>query len=177
MDVRCPVLPEAPWSPVGYRVVEITEEQAPWSPPDDHEEETDHLMALAAEELGWDLSPPSPAASKVPECSPRRGRRQWVLGAVAAGGSCLVVVALLLVLVRLPALARGGMMPVALAAVAGQPGAVVCHEDSRPEARENFGTAVGFVRNPREAARAAASERKLLFLLHVSGSFEDSGFT
>jgi hypothetical protein len=43
--------------------------------------------------------------------------------------------------------------------------------------RETFGTAVAFARNPREAARHADAERKLVFLLHVSGNFEDARFT
>jgi hypothetical protein len=49
--------------------------------------------------------------------------------------------------------------------------------DSRGTDRETFGTTISFVRNPAEAARLAAQERKLTFLLHVSGSFEDAGFT
>jgi hypothetical protein len=43
--------------------------------------------------------------------------------------------------------------------------------------RETFGTAVQFARNPREAARIAAAEGKLTFLLHVSGNFEEERFT
>jgi len=52
----------------------------------------------------------------------------------------------------------------------------VCRPE-KAEERPTFGTAVGFVRNPQEAARIAAAEHKLTFLLHVSGDFEDSGFT
>jgi len=47
----------------------------------------------------------------------------------------------------------------------------------RPAGRETFGTTVAFARNPREAARSAAEERKLTFLLHVSGNFEEARFT
>jgi hypothetical protein len=36
---------------------------------------------------------------------------------------------------------------------------------------------VVFARNPREAARLAAAEQKLTFLLHVSGNFEEARFT
>lgn len=43
--------------------------------------------------------------------------------------------------------------------------------------RENFGTSVEFVSNPLEAARQAIQERKLLFVLHVSGNFEEAKFT
>jgi hypothetical protein len=46
----------------------------------------------------------------------------------------------------------------------------------RPD-REGFETAVDFVRNPQEAARLAKAEEKLLFILHLSGNFEDPGFT
>jgi hypothetical protein len=67
---------------------------------------------------------------------------------------------------------------------------VVADDDVRPLAaapaaegnapildRENFGTAVEFARNPREAARLAGQERKLTFVLHVSGNFEEAAFT
>jgi hypothetical protein len=41
----------------------------------------------------------------------------------------------------------------------------------------NFGTSVNFVATPRLAFRQAALEDKLVFLLHVSGNFEESAFT
>ncbi len=62
----------------------------------------------------------------------------------------------------------------------GFPAAEVCKNDPprpAPGGRETFGTAVEFARNPQEAARQAAAARKLTFLLHVSGNFEDAGFT
>jgi hypothetical protein len=40
-----------------------------------------------------------------------------------------------------------------------------------------YGTAVDFVGAPSEAARKAAKEEKLVFVLHVSGHFEDPRFT
>jgi hypothetical protein len=40
-----------------------------------------------------------------------------------------------------------------------------------------LGTSVEFVDNPATAARTAAREDKLLFVLHVSGNFEDPDFT
>jgi hypothetical protein len=40
-----------------------------------------------------------------------------------------------------------------------------------------FGTQVEFVATPSEAARQAAKEEKLVFVLHVSGHFEDPRFT
>jgi hypothetical protein len=42
---------------------------------------------------------------------------------------------------------------------------------------ELHGTAVAFARSPAEAARQALDERKLLFTLHLSGNFEEPGFT
>jgi len=38
-------------------------------------------------------------------------------------------------------------------------------------------TRVAFICSPAEAARLAAADRKLCFLLHVSGDFDDSEFT
>ncbi len=39
------------------------------------------------------------------------------------------------------------------------------------------GTAVNFVDSPSEAAKQAKKEEKLVFVLHVSGQFEDPGIT
>jgi hypothetical protein len=39
------------------------------------------------------------------------------------------------------------------------------------------GTSVAFLASPQQAARRAAEEGKVLFILHVSGNFEDPGFT
>jgi hypothetical protein len=39
------------------------------------------------------------------------------------------------------------------------------------------GTAVNFVDTPSEAAKQAKKEEKLVFVLHVSGQFEDPGIT
>ena len=41
----------------------------------------------------------------------------------------------------------------------------------------HFGTSVYFVDSPSEAGRLARKEQKLLFVLHVSGHFEDPKFT
>ena len=40
-----------------------------------------------------------------------------------------------------------------------------------------FGTQVKFVDTPSEAARQALKEEKLVFILHVSGQFEDPRLT
>jgi hypothetical protein len=42
---------------------------------------------------------------------------------------------------------------------------------------EKFGTSVEFDPNPERAARRAAESQRLLVILHISGNFEDSGFT
>jgi hypothetical protein len=41
----------------------------------------------------------------------------------------------------------------------------------------NHGTSVEFLDTPSEAARKALKEQKLVFVLHVSGNFEDPRFT
>jgi hypothetical protein len=46
-----------------------------------------------------------------------------------------------------------------------------------PAACGNHGTSVEFVDSPSEAARRAKQEQKLVFVLHVSGHFEDPRFT
>ena len=48
------------------------------------------------------------------------------------------------------------------------------------EAKEScggFGTPVEFMSSPSEAAKWAKKEGKLVFVLHVSGNFEDPRFT
>ena len=40
-----------------------------------------------------------------------------------------------------------------------------------------FGTKVEFVDTPKEAATLAEKQEKLVFVLHVSGNFEDPRFT
>jgi hypothetical protein len=42
---------------------------------------------------------------------------------------------------------------------------------------ETYGTQVSFLSNPADAARRAAKEHKLLFVLHLSGNFEEARFT
>lgn len=56
-------------------------------------------------------------------------------------------------------------------------GIQIVDQPARQTDRETFGTAVEFARNPVEAGKLAKEERKLAFLLHVSGNFEDAGFT
>jgi hypothetical protein len=41
----------------------------------------------------------------------------------------------------------------------------------------DFGTSVHFLKTPTEAAKQARKDEKLVFVLHVSGDFEDPDFT
>jgi hypothetical protein len=41
----------------------------------------------------------------------------------------------------------------------------------------SYGTQIDFLASPTEAAKQAKKEGKLVFILHVSGNFEDSKFT
>jgi hypothetical protein len=56
-------------------------------------------------------------------------------------------------------------------------------EEVKPNAKgdgetcNTFGTKVEFFDTPTEAARKAVKEQKLVFVLHVSGNFEDPRFT
>ena len=43
--------------------------------------------------------------------------------------------------------------------------------------KETYGTSIEFVSSPRAAAEQATKEEKLVFVLHVSGHFEDPGVT
>lgn len=52
----------------------------------------------------------------------------------------------------------------------------VAPAEDRP-ACAGHGTSINFISTPKEAARLAKQEGKLVFLLHVSGNFEDPGFT
>jgi hypothetical protein len=62
---------------------------------------------------------------------------------------------------------------------ADRPAAIPGREPLKPscESRVTHGTRVEFVCTPAEAARQARDKDKLVFLLHVSGNFEDPGLT
>ena len=61
----------------------------------------------------------------------------------------------------------------------GQPAAPVAAPQPQPAEGTcgKFGTSVEFLGTPSEAARKAKQEQKLVFVLHVSGHFEDPQFT
>jgi hypothetical protein len=58
--------------------------------------------------------------------------------------------------------------------VEGRP---VPSEAAPTPACETYGTGVKFHASPADAARAALRDHKLMFVLHISGHFEDSQFT
>jgi hypothetical protein len=49
--------------------------------------------------------------------------------------------------------------------------------DEKATSCGNHGTEVRFLDTPSQAARQAKKEEKLVFVLHVSGNFEDPGLT
>jgi opacity protein-like surface antigen len=63
---------------------------------------------------------------------------------------------------------RRFLMALAVAALAAWPAAA---------ADGCYGTTVEFVDTPKEAAALAKKQEKLVFVLHVSGHFEDPGLT
>jgi hypothetical protein len=59
-------------------------------------------------------------------------------------------------------------------AAANPPGSVITPQETTCG---SYGTAVEFVKTPSEAARLALKQEKLVFVLHVSGLFENPDFT
>jgi hypothetical protein len=53
----------------------------------------------------------------------------------------------------------------------------IVESDKAGETQCTHGTTVEFVDTPKEAAAQAKKEQKLVFVLHVSGNFEDPRFT
>jgi hypothetical protein len=174
MEVRCPVRSEGPWSPLGYRVVEV---EAP------DQEEKDALEEQSCRWLdeGPEDAPPGPEPERLevtPEPPPRRRRLAW--GVVGVWAACLVAaaVALPFVLPSRPSPAPPQQTASETPRLAGPAAALWADMVVKgPEARENFCTAIEFVRSPAVASRLAAEEGKLTFLLHVSGNFEEARFT
>jgi len=71
--------------------------------------------------------------------------------------------------------AAAGLALVLAAPVAAQP--VVKNADEGGTCGRKHGTEVRFVDTPKEAAQKAKNEEKLVFILHVSGNFENPRFT
>jgi hypothetical protein len=94
-------------------------------------------------------------------------------------------------------LAAGGLLLSLTAAAYGQLGAIdpqtgkspgpvvkpAVKPQPTPAAKEgevcsgDYGTSIEFADDPKEAADKAKKEEKLVFVLHVSGNFEDPRFT
>ena len=75
-----------------------------------------------------------------------------------------------------------GLASVVAADLEGKPAIGVYAAELKPPAKEEggcgkHGTSVAFVDTPSEAARQAKKEEKLVFILHVSGYFEDPKLT
>jgi hypothetical protein len=230
MPVPCPVPLQSPWSPVGYRVVEVLDEKLPGLP------------AFGAGSVGRaSATPSSPVGYRVLELAdeklkalPRFRRRATRppqrssnVGLIAGLGGPIIAAAVF-VPVLLMALAGSRTSPpptqnalrqVALGEMPQHPVfevnipdvAFVAADRNLPAGdaaepivvaaappaenvggfdpdvcvpgqgvvpgRGSVGTAVDFARNPQEAGRLAKEQRKLLFLLHVSGNFEEARFT
>ena len=65
-----------------------------------------------------------------------------------------------------------------VAAMLASPAAADPKNDaSEPATCGEYGTSVHFEKTPSDAAKKALKEEKLVFVLHVSGNFEDSEFT
>ncbi|HYV35971.1 MAG TPA: hypothetical protein VE988_09730 [Gemmataceae bacterium] len=58
-----------------------------------------------------------------------------------------------------------------------QPSVLAKHGDGDQVCTGDFGTNVRFVKTPSDAGTQALKEEKLVFVLHVSGEFEDPDFT
>lgn len=65
----------------------------------------------------------------------------------------------------------------ALTATAAFAACGVAADKDKPGETCGFGTTIHFVDTPKEAAAQAKKEEKLVFILHVSGNFEDPRFT
>jgi hypothetical protein len=121
---------------------------------------------------GFPFIPPRPAAEALP--APRRPAPALYWPAVwAAGAAAAALVAGLLAWAP-PRPGRRAQAPPASAAL----GPLAEAAPRAPELlRLLHGTRVRFLISPEQAAREARREGKLLFLLHLSGNFEDPRFT
>ena len=77
-------------------------------------------------------------------------------------------------MLRIRSWALAGLIAAALATTAA---ADVKNKPSDKPTCGEYGTTITFEKTPSDAARKALKEEKLVFVLHVSGDFEDSEFT
>jgi hypothetical protein len=168
--------PTVPRSPVGYRVVELSPPPNPQSPecPPEVDLVVEEVLFAADCDAEVGAERDTKPARPVKRRRPRQRRRRLIWAVLAVCAYCMAALALVLVLVRLPAQARS----VGTAEVRPQQDKplAAAEADWKPD-RLTFGTNIQFVRNPSEAGRIADKQHKLTCLLHVSGNFEDAGFT
>jgi hypothetical protein len=72
---------------------------------------------------------------------------------------------------RIQRWALAGLVAAALATPAA------ARDQKEPATCGEYGTSLHFEKTPSDAAKKALKEEKLVFVLHVSGNFEDSEFT
>jgi hypothetical protein len=183
--------PPVPRAAAGFRVVELANKESAEESSPDPEDLWDRISSAEvdvrkAAEKRTERALPSPGRGAA--TTPRRKHRSPVRWAALAAGFVLLLAGGVALASFLP-VSSGGAVAVPSAAsfpaggstAASVPtGGPACaaRESSRPSRdRETFGTSVEFVRSPAEAGRIAAREEKLTLLLHVSGNFEDAGFT
>ena len=68
-------------------------------------------------------------------------------------------------------------LALAVPAVGGKPEAKPVDKAAEGATCGSYGTTIEFLDSPKEAAAQAKKENKLVFVLHVSGNFEDPRFT
>jgi hypothetical protein len=74
-------------------------------------------------------------------------------------------------------LMTAGLATLMVVAYAGAKDEKIKPAAGNPEMPSCHGTTVNFVVTPSEAAKQAKKEEKLVFVLHVSGQFEDPSIT
>jgi hypothetical protein len=147
LEMNCAQPARLPSSPLGYRVVQVAEEKGPGRP-----------------------RTPAVEVHPLEEPGSRPLQRLLLWAPIAAGAFCLAAF-----LVGWAILSGQASTPTKAVSTGAQAEAEAAVPAAPPG--ENFGTTLHFARNPTEAARKARKERKLTFLLHVSGNFEDCRFT
>lgn len=70
-----------------------------------------------------------------------------------------------------------GLAPLVIAGLALADEAKAPTKKANKPACEQHGTTIDFVDSPKEAAKLAKEQQKLVLVLHVSGNFEDPRFT
>jgi hypothetical protein len=172
--------PPVPRAAAGYRVVELANKEAAEEASPDPEDLWDRISraevaVLEAAQKSTERALPSPGRGAA--TTPRRRHRSPARWAALAAGFVLLLAGGVALANFLPVSRRGAVAVPSVAATAPAGGPACSARESPRASRETFGPSVAFVRSPAEAGRIAAREEKLTLLLHVSGNFEDAGFT